>query len=463
LHSVAADISGIPEKTSLDRENIAMQSHIIVHRTATTIALALAVLTIAPRLAGAAGPPTVAIGGQWLIEGDAGQTSVMTFRVTLSPASSSTVTVPYTTSNEGFTCLALGCPVFARPDVDYMQVSGTLTFTPGQLEQTIPVTIVGDSAPEWTQIFGVQLGTPSGATLVANGGFAFGSIIDDDGPLPALVIEDGETLETDASLDSRPGGALLAFTVRLTRASAVPVSMSYWTSAYGTATAGADFLETSGTLEIPPGTLSKTLVVPVHGDTLDEADETFQLVIHAPENAYLGHYVAVGTILDDDPVQAASPAAQYRLYHPRLGRHLYTADKNEYCALAAAGWNGEGGAYTMWSTSGAFEGTSVVPFYRLYCATCTPARHFWTTDWLEASVLSQLPQWFFEGTSGYLLPQKTGSTAALERLSYPAPLLHVWTGDPRESQALTTEHGWRLEGTIGYVQPGGSPISCPAP
>ena len=54
------------------------------------------------------------------------------------------------------------------------------------------------------------------AGLLGAKGGAFGSIVDDDGPLPAVIIEDGETLETDTPLNPQPGGSLLAFTVRLT-------------------------------------------------------------------------------------------------------------------------------------------------------------------------------------------------------------------------------------------------------
>ena len=74
-----------------------------------------------------------------------------------------------------------------------------------------------------------------------------------------------------------------------------------YTTADGTATAGSDYVTTSGTLTFAAGSTTQTVNVPVIGDTLDEADETFLVNLSAPVNAALGTpSQGVGTITDND-------------------------------------------------------------------------------------------------------------------------------------------------------------------
>ena len=64
------------------------------------------------------------------------------------------------------------------------------------------------------------------------------------------------------------------FTVSISAASGLPATVD-WATADGTATAGSDYTATSGSLVFAAGTTSQTVSVPVSGDTLHEADETF--------------------------------------------------------------------------------------------------------------------------------------------------------------------------------------------
>lgn len=59
-------------------------------------------------------------------------------------------------------------------------VTGTITFSPGQVSKTISVDIIRDSIPELTENFAIQLSNPSGAALVENETAAFVTINDDD-------------------------------------------------------------------------------------------------------------------------------------------------------------------------------------------------------------------------------------------------------------------------------------------
>src|SRR5205814_7973105 len=72
-------------------------------------------------------------------------------------------------------------------------------------------------------------------------------------------------------------------------------------TANGTATAGSDFTTVSTSLTWNPGDpLTKTLAVPVVGDTRKEGNETFTVNLSSPFNAVLVDASATGTIIYDD-------------------------------------------------------------------------------------------------------------------------------------------------------------------
>src|SRR5438105_8464958 len=95
--------------------------------------------------------------------------------------------------------------------------------------------------------------------------YGSGTIVDDD--LPAVTINDVTVTEGD-------GGAKDAtFTVELSGATSRTVTVDFAT-ADGTATAGQDYVATTGTLGFAPGVTSRIVVVLVVGDMLVELDET---------------------------------------------------------------------------------------------------------------------------------------------------------------------------------------------
>jgi len=101
-------------------------------------------------------------------EGSAGA-NPFTFTVTLSPASTSNVTVQYATANGT-----------AAAGSDYTAVPSTLlTFTPGQTSKTVTVNVTGDTTVEASETFYVNLsGASSGATIFDAQGL--GMITNDD-------------------------------------------------------------------------------------------------------------------------------------------------------------------------------------------------------------------------------------------------------------------------------------------
>ena len=79
------------------------------------------------------------------------------------------------------------------------------------------------------------------------------------------------------------------------------VKVLYETQA-ATATAGMDFEAREGTVKFREGQKQKSIRVPVVDDSLDEPNETLQIELSEPSRATLSDAIAIGTILDDDPL-----------------------------------------------------------------------------------------------------------------------------------------------------------------
>jgi hypothetical protein len=100
--------------------------------------------------------------------------------------------------------------------------------------------------------------------------------------------------------EGNSGTTNAVFTVSLSAASTVPVTVNYAT-VDGTASAGSDYQATSGTLTFAPGETTRTIAVSVIGDRLAEPNETFLVNLSGPTNATIATGQGVGTILDDEP------------------------------------------------------------------------------------------------------------------------------------------------------------------
>ena len=92
------------------------------------------------------------------------------------------------------------------------------------------------------------------------------------------------------------------FAVTLDAAMDEAVTVDYET-ADGTATAGADYTATSGTLTFAAGERSKTVSVAILDDALDEGKETFLLRLSNADGAVIEDGEATGTITNSDPLQ----------------------------------------------------------------------------------------------------------------------------------------------------------------
>jgi len=184
---------------------------------------------------------------------------------------------------------------------DYTVTSGALTFSSGETSKIFQIPITDDAVTESDETFKVTLnasnlellGAPT--TLVVT--------IQDHSTVPVIfrssasVVEGNTGSTTDASF---------AFT--LSAATGRSVSVNYATaniSATGGTSCsnqGTDYETTSGTISFQPGNTTVTVVVKICGDTSGEGNETFRINLSSASNATVGGSQALGTIIDDDPL-----------------------------------------------------------------------------------------------------------------------------------------------------------------
>ena len=120
-------------------------------------------------------------------------------------------------------------------------------------------------------------------------------IIDDDGDLPSLSIEDATAEE----------GRIARFRVTLSKMSEQDVTVGYQTQndtaiAGPNPNTGADYVSKSGTLTFSAGTSEQFIEVQTHEDDLDEPTEEFSVELSSPDGAALSRGTGTGTITDDD-------------------------------------------------------------------------------------------------------------------------------------------------------------------
>lgn len=226
--------------------------------------------------------PRISISDASIVEGNSGSTSLL-LTVTLSSISSQTVTVDFFTANSS-----------ATEPSDFTAVNGTVTFNPGETSKTIAVPVNGDTTPEGDETFFVNLINVVHAFI--EDGQAIGTILNDDA---------GGTLQFSAaaySVGENAGPAII--TVTRTGSLLGTITVNFATSNV-TATAGADYGNTAGTLTFGPGVTSQPITVPILNDALVEGTETLNLTLSGPTGgATLGaQSTAALSILDDETAQ----------------------------------------------------------------------------------------------------------------------------------------------------------------
>ncbi|GEM_PF-2154209 len=112
-------------------------------------------------------------------------------------------------------------------------------------------------------------------------------------PLPVVSVQNIRVNEGNS------GTTQAELVAQLSRPTDVPVTVRYQTRDQS-ATAGQDYVASSGTVVIPTGETSLAIPVQIIGEDLLEADETFQVSLSEAVNALLGTSTAQVVIANDD-------------------------------------------------------------------------------------------------------------------------------------------------------------------
>jgi hypothetical protein len=187
---------------------------------------------------------------------------------------------------------------------DYQGISGTLAWGDKEegVDKHVDIPIVDDMVDEEIEYFDFTISYvqnmdgEEGDVSLGNDLLRHG-IIDNDPPPVASI-------HTDTSVSE--GGGAVTLEIRLSSPSEKTVAIG-WSTAPNPgpdgATAGLDFVSTSGVETFAPGETIKQVSVSILEDTIYECDELFQVDIISVSNATLGSpYTAVVTIVENDPL-----------------------------------------------------------------------------------------------------------------------------------------------------------------
>jgi hypothetical protein len=236
----------------------------------------------------------LSVGNVSLPEGDVG-TSPFVFTVSLpNGPTDHDVTFDYTTVDGT-----------AKDGTDYDATSGSATIPKGQTSAGIPVPVHGNMTYEPDKTFGLQLSNVQGAA-VTSPDHGTATITNDDAAPPPAHYSVSDTSVTEGN----DGTSDLTFTVTRSGNTSGASTVDFAT-ANGTATAGDDYVEKTGTVSFADGETSQTVTVTVNGDTVVEPNETLTLSLSpASTDGVIGVIdtgTGTGTIVNDDTASPVDP------------------------------------------------------------------------------------------------------------------------------------------------------------
>ncbi|HMV63452.1 MAG TPA: Calx-beta domain-containing protein [Zoogloea sp.] len=217
-----------------------------------------------------------------LLEGN-GASTAFEFTVTRSGSATGAVSATWTVG---------GAAIGAEDFVGGVLPGGVVNFADGETTKTITVNVAGDLGVEADEAFFVKLTGATGALIGTDTASAV--ILNDDTALGIAAL-------TGAQAEGNSGSTPFTFTV--TRSGNLSGSASAaWAVSGGSANA-TDFVGgvlPTGTVTFAAGESSKTVTVNVVGDTVGEADETFNVTLANVTGATVTTATASATILNDD-------------------------------------------------------------------------------------------------------------------------------------------------------------------
>jgi hypothetical protein len=176
---------------------------------------------------------------------------------------------------------------------EFTAVSGTLTFAAGETSKAFEVQVFDDLDPEEAKTVKLKLSNPLGGCKLGTQSQVMLSIESDD-VAGALQFE-----ATEAAADETSGQVVLK--VVRTNGSAGTVTVAYATQ-NGSALAGTDYTQTSGTLTFAPEETTKEITIPILDDQVVEGTESFLVRLSSPTGRAIlgGQLTSTVTIRDDD-------------------------------------------------------------------------------------------------------------------------------------------------------------------
>lgn len=208
--------------------------------------------------------PTVGFGAtQYSVNEDMGTIAITVVR---GGSTSGNASVAYATSNGT-----------AKSGTAYTSVSGTLNFSSGETSKTFSVPIMDDSSTNGARAFTVTLSNPTGAALAADLGTATVTINDDE----SVAFGSGAFKFSRSNYSVLESSGKAVITVQRTGGSIFAASVNYATTSLS-ASGGADFTHTSGTLSFAAGEAAKIITIPILKDDLSDSGETFAVELSSP-------------------------------------------------------------------------------------------------------------------------------------------------------------------------------------
>jgi len=200
----------------------------------------------------------------------------------------------YTLTRTGPTTSSLtvnvGLTGTATNGTDYTTIPNTVTFAANSSTALVDLNVIDDSLVEAAETAILTVTSGTGYT-VGTAASATVNIADNDLP----VIIDLSANQTVVEGITSPQN--VTYTVTLSGDSTETVTVQYAT-VNNTAIAGSDYTTTSGTLTFAPGVTSQDIIIPILNNSLNEAQETFNLTLSSPTNAQLGTATVTTTISD---------------------------------------------------------------------------------------------------------------------------------------------------------------------
>jgi uncharacterized repeat protein (TIGR01451 family) len=209
-------------------------------------------------------------------------------------------------------------PVVATPIADVnvtdhstsrsVSLAGTFSDQDTAAGDTLTLTVRSNSNPSLVTsslvgtslTLGLAAGTSGTATIVIRATDSIGAFVEDSFVVtvtrPAMSISIADVTATEANA----GLKAMTFVVTISPAPVATVTVNFATTTGGTAVAGQDYSPASGTLTFAAGVTTRTLIVNVAGDTIDEDDETFHVLLSGASSGTIIDGDAVGLIVDND-------------------------------------------------------------------------------------------------------------------------------------------------------------------